>query len=216
MRWTGLVWICLAALDLSAAFAPDPSFALGLHAASRTAYVGFAALVLDHVSRHPLGDPAVALEGFRRFRSTAGLLMLQDAVSFAALVVASRGTLAAHVPPAGVRVAGAVLVVVGIGAKAWAARSLRSGAYYWIDFFLPPAAAEPCRRGLYRFLRHPMYTVGYAHMYGFALLGGSGPAMLMALADQALMLAFNALVEEPHVRRVYGRAGPRAPATDAT
>ncbi len=215
MRWTGLVWISLAALDLWAAFSPDSSFALGLHAASRTAYVGFAALVLDHVSRHPLGDPTVALEGFRRFRSTACLLMLQDALSFAALIVASRGSFSAPAVPAGGRVAGALLVLVGIAAKTGATRSLRTGAYYWIDFFLPPAAPDPSRRGPYRFLRHPMYTVGYAHMYGFALLGGSGPALLMALADQAVMLAFNAIVEEPHIRRLYGGV-PRAPATGPT
>jgi protein-S-isoprenylcysteine O-methyltransferase Ste14 len=216
MLWTGFVWISLAALDLSAAFAADPSFALGLHAASRTAYVGFAALVLDHVSRHPLGDPAAAFEGFRRFRSTASLLMLQDAVSFAALVVASRGSLEAAVPTAWVWGAGALLVLVGVASKAWAAWSLRSGAYYWIDFFLPPPVPEPCRRGPYRFLRHPMYTVGYAHLYGFALLGASSPALLMAAADQAVMLAFNAVVEEPHVRRLYGRAAPRHPATGPT
>lgn len=213
MRATALVWTVFAALDVAAAFAPDPSFALGLHAASRAAYVGVVAVVLDHVSRRPFGAAAAAAEGFRRFRATASLLMTQDALSFAALVWASRDTLDAAVPAPGIRLAGAALAVVGIGVKAWAARVLRPGAYYWIDFFAPPADAEPCRRGPYRILRHPMYTAGYAHLYGFALMGMSGHALWMACADQAAMLALNALVEEPHVRRLYG--GGRAARTRA-
>jgi protein-S-isoprenylcysteine O-methyltransferase Ste14 len=213
MRTTCFLWAALLALDGAAALSPERSFAVGLHAASRTAYVGFAALVLEPLSRRPLLDAAQAWDAFRRFRATASALMLQDALSFAALIVATRGTLGSGRTDLLLRATGLVLAVGGIALKAWAARSLRKGAYYWIDFFMPPETIEPCRRGPYRWLRHPMYTAGYAHLYGFALLGLSWPALLLAFFDQAAMLALNAAVEEPHLGRLYGRDASRGETT---
>ncbi|MGH2668454.1 MAG: methyltransferase, partial [bacterium] len=50
----------------------------------------------------------------------------------------------------------------------------------------------------YRFLKNPMYTVGYLQTYGLALLTGSMPGLVAALFAQAAILLFYLLVEKPH------------------
>ena len=57
--------------------------------------------------------------------------------------------------------------------------------------------------GPYRWFRNPMYTVGYAHAYGFALAFLSWPGLLAALCDQVAILVFHLAVERPHVKAVY-------------
>jgi protein-S-isoprenylcysteine O-methyltransferase Ste14 len=151
---------------------------------------------------------------FARFGRIAAFNINNDAVALVVLCLATRGTLPVDAPLA--LAVGAALVALGLAVKAWAARSLGYRNYYCRDFFLPPDRTEPCRTGPYRFLRNPMYTVGYAHAYGFALLTASWPGLLGALFAQASMLLFWALVERPHVNRTYRvRAGlPASPTPD--
>jgi hypothetical protein len=46
-----------------------------------------------------------------------------------------------------------------------------------------------------------MYTVGYLHIYGFALVTASSLGLLAALFDQVAILAFYRSVEKPHFDR---------------
>jgi len=143
--------------------------------------------------------------GFHRFRRLASTVMNLDAVSFV-----TRGTLAHYIPQLVLIPAGLALVVLGIGSKVWAARCLGAPAYYWYDFFVPESAKLPDPPGPYRYLDNPMYTVGYLHAYGFAMMCGSAWGLAAAVFDQAAILAFHYVVERPHVERVFaGRAEPR-------
>jgi hypothetical protein len=55
-----------------------------------------------------------------------------------------------------------------------------------------------------------MYTVGYLHAYGFALMCGSLWGLAAAVFDQAAILVFQHFVERPHVARLFaGRVPPR-------
>ena len=146
--------------------------------------------------------------GFLRFRRIASTVMNVDALTFVALCLVTRGTLGDVAPLARV-VPGIVLVVAGIGIKLWAARILGAPAYYWYDFFVPASARLPDPPGPYRYLDNPMYTVGYLHAWGFALICGSAWGLGAAAFDQAAILAFHHLVERPHVERLFA-AGPRA------
>jgi protein-S-isoprenylcysteine O-methyltransferase Ste14 len=58
--------------------------------------------------------------------------------------------------------------------------------------------------GPYRYFRNPMYTIGNLHLAGLALAAASLPAFAAALFSHAAILAFNYVVERPHVRRLYG------------
>jgi protein-S-isoprenylcysteine O-methyltransferase Ste14 len=184
--------------------------ALAWFLASRLAYVGFAASTLIACDRRPL-PPREALPAWNRFRARAEWLMWNDAVAISALVLQSRGTLDAD--PLLAIVAGAALFALGVGVKAWAARTISSAGYYWRDFFLPNEAPPPVATGPYRWLAHPMYTVGYAHVYGVALVFRSTPALLCGVFAQATMLLLEGAVEAPHFRRTYARraavGGPR-------
>ena len=143
--------------------------------------------------------------GFRRFRRLASTVMNLDAVSFVVLCLVTRGTLGDDVPGLVLIPAGLVLVAAGVGIKLWAARSLGAPAYYWYDFFAPETAKLPDPPGPYRYVDNPMYTLGYLHAYGFALMCGSAWGLVAAVFDQAAILTFQRLVERPHVERLFAR-----------
>ena len=184
------------------AFAPL-EIALGYQIAWRLTSVLYLSVALSRERRREDREGAGAR--FARFSRIAAFNINNDAIALVVLCLATRGTLPLATDPWVAVAVGAALVALGLGIKFWAARSLGYRNYYCRDFFLPPERPEACRTGPYRFLRNPMYTVGYAHAYGLALVLGSWPGLVAALFDQASMLVFWALVERPHVNRLYRR-----------
>lgn len=183
------------------AFAPL-ELVLGYQIAWRLTSVLYLSVALSRERRR--GDREGGEARFARFSRIAAFNINNDAIALVVLCLATRGTLPLDGSPWISLAVGAALVALGLGIKVWAARSLGYRNYYCRDFFLPPERREACRRGPYAFLRNPMYTVGYAHAYGLALVLGSWPGLVAALFDQASMLVFWALVERPHVNRLYG------------
>jgi len=111
--------------------------------------------------------------------------------------------------PRGLEIAvGAVLALVGVATKVWAAATLGDG-YYWHNFFAPDERVVPNTAGPYRWLRNPMYTVGYLPVYGLAIATSSAFGLAAALFDQCAILAFYHLVEKPHFERL--RQAPAEP-----
>ena len=136
--------------------------------------------------------------GFQRFRRVASTLMNNDGVAFVILTLVSRNTLSIALPRWVVLTAGGSMVVAGVGIKLWAASSLGAKAYYWHNFFAPddPVPREP--PGPYRYVKNPMYTLGYLQTYGLALVFASLPALIASGFAQVAVLVFNRLVERPH------------------
>src|SRR5206468_7008916 len=131
------------------------------------------------------------------------------ATSFVVLCLASWGTLRDGLPRVPVLVVGALLVIVGTVIKLWAAATLGAGPYYWRNFFVADDWKGPSTAGPYRYLRNPMYTVGYLQTYGFALVTRSWPGLAAALIDHVAILLFYQLVEKPHFEKVArGAARP--------
>jgi protein-S-isoprenylcysteine O-methyltransferase Ste14 len=181
--------------------------ALGYHLASRLAYavgVGVALTLQDRRQIFTRQDGVAA--GFRRFRRLAALVMNNDVLSLIVLCVVTRDTIAAGASPAVLRATGALFVIVGLWVKFAAARQLGAPSYYWHNFFAPDAPPAPA--GPYRYLRNPMYTVGYLPAYGVALLCGSWLGLWAAAFDQIAILTFYYWVEKPHFERLQA-AGPR-------
>ena len=167
------------------------------HIASRLAYVLGVGFTLRRQDRTGFVTERHGVEGgFQRFRRTAALLMGNDAVSFVVLCLVSANTLRIALPYALTVGVGVVFVVVGILTKLWAAATLGDG-YYWRNFFAP-ADPVPNSGGPYRWLKNPMYTVGYLPTYGLALVTGSVLGLVAALFDQTAILLFYRLVEKPH------------------
>lgn len=181
--------------------------ALGYHLFSRLAYVAGVGGMLRRQEREQWFTRDAGVEaGYRRFRRIASIIMNNDGISFVVLALATRHTLVLDLPRAAVIGSGVVLALVGIGVKVWAARRLGSLAYYWYDFFAPDVSIEVNPPGPYRYLKNPMYTVGYLQTYGLALILGSWPALLMSAFDQAAILLFYRVVEKPHFARLIRRA----------
>src|SRR5882762_6419734 len=129
---------------------------------SRMAYVLFVGSTLRRQDRNGVHPERVArAEAFRRFRRTSAVVMNHDALAFVVLCLATRNTWHLALPAVATVGVGAVLVIIGLGTKLWAARTLGSDAYYWHNFFDPDAAIGPVSSGPYRFISSPMYTIGY-------------------------------------------------------
>ena len=171
---------------------------------SRMAYVLFVGYVLRREERegfyaHRFGP----VLGFRRFRWRASIVMYNDALAFILLCLVTRNTWILPLSRTATVAAGAVLVIVGLGTKLWAARTLGSEAYYWHNFFDPDEAVGPVSSGPYRFVSSPMYTIGYLQTYGLALMLRSLPGLITAAFLQAAILVFYFVVEKPHFQRLH-------------
>ena len=175
--------------------------ALGYSLASRVAYVMYIGLALRRADAGPRAPDGAA--AYRRFRRRAALAMYHDGVGFVVVCLLTRGTLDLSLPVAW-RLAGAVLVALGVSVKIWAAATLGADGYYWRDFFEPRTRPAPTTAGPYRWLRNPMYTVGYLQTYGLALLVASLPGLVAAAFSQGAIVAFYRLIERPHYQRLYG------------
>jgi protein-S-isoprenylcysteine O-methyltransferase Ste14 len=181
-------------------------------AVTRLGYVVYVALSLRAEDGRPAPrSPEDGDASWRRFARRASWLMDADAAAFAALAIVTRDTIALPVARWVPIAVGAALFVLGLAVKAWAARSLFEGAYFWRSFFVRSDGDGLSARGPYRWLSDPMYTVGYAHAYGLALALLSGPGLFAALVAQALILALNHLVERRHVETLARVRAPAAP-----
>ena len=171
---------------------------------SRLAYVLFVGGVLRREERDGRYTQRFGrADAFRRFRRTAALIMNHDAFAFVVLCLATRGTWQLALSGVVSVAVGSALVIIGLGTKFWAARTLGSDAYYWHNFFDPEAAIGPVATGPYRFISSPMYTIGYLPTYGLALMLRSFPGLIAAVFSQAAILSFYFLVEKPHFHRLH-------------
>lgn len=177
---------------------PLPGLAL-YAVGSRLLYVGWVAVALRREDRTNATAPIEEREArFLGFRRAASRIMANDAAAFILLCVASPGTLALPIAEQAVVPVSLFLIAVGIGIKLWAADTLGAKAYYWHNFFVPPAGPPPAASGPYRWLDNPMYTVGYAQAYGLALLTRSAWGLGMAVFYHLAILGFHLVVEAPH------------------
>ena len=176
---------------------------IGYAVASRLAYVIWVGAALRRQDRNQFFTRTDGAEtGFQRFRATATLIMRNDAVAIVLVCLLTRNTLDLGIPTALRWLVAAILVVIGLGTKAWAARTLGDNAYYWHNFFVPGEHVAPDPPGPYRYLDNPMYTVGYLHAYGLALALASTAGFAVVLFDQLAILAFHHLIEKPHYDRL--------------
>jgi phosphatidylethanolamine N-methyltransferase len=95
------------------------------------------------------------------------------------------------------------------GASTTPTLSLARFAWYWGDFFFLCDQDLNFSRGVYAIFPHPMYTVGYFFMYGFALLSSSYTVLVVSLVAHAMQLVFLKYVEDPHIEKTYDVANAK-------
>ncbi|CDF38826.1 Phosphatidylethanolamine N-methyltransferase [Chondrus crispus] len=143
------------------------------------------------------------------FRALCTVILANDGLSYFVLCVAcNRPFAAASVPTLAFCVpAGLALLALSFWTKAKAHHALGDFAWFWGDFFFT-LDGDLVFDGVFELFPHPMYTVGYAGYYGAALITRSYTVLLVSLLAHLAQLAFLALVEEPHIRKIYASPPP--------
>jgi protein-S-isoprenylcysteine O-methyltransferase Ste14 len=137
--------------------------------------------------------------GFSLYEAATVLLGFAQRVGFFWLVLAS-GEVAAGNIGAALLSSGALLAAFGVCISVWAAASLGVDTYYYRDLFMGQRHASFRAEGPYALVHNPQYGLGQLTAYGVALAAGSPLGLLVAALEQALLFAFNKLVEQPHLR----------------
>ncbi len=202
-------WAAVVALDsVPAAFA--------CFLAARAAYVLFVGVSLRaQASGGWYTRRWGAEEGFRRFRTASMALMVNDVAAIGTVCWAGRGTLQGPTDPWVTVAFGALLFAGGVAIRAWATASLPEGSFFWKGCFLPNGCTRFVTTGPYRWFANPMYTLGYLHAYGAALLFRSLPGLAAAAVAQALILLMNRWAERPHTERLRLASSGRSAARRA-
>jgi protein-S-isoprenylcysteine O-methyltransferase Ste14 len=137
--------------------------------------------------------------GHEAYAAVLDLLLFVQRVSFVALVCATANTPDGFMG-AVLAAVGLALVALGVTVSLWAAHVVGLGAYHYRDLFTGSRSARLETGGPYALWRNPMYTLGPLAGYGLALMALSPIALLAAGLNQALLFAFNELIEQPRLR----------------
>ncbi|KAK8079821.1 phosphatidylethanolamine n-methyltransferase [Apiospora hydei] len=101
-------------------------------------------------------------------------------------------------------VVGAVLILVHIWTAVSIHESLGEFGWFFGDFFFDQGA-RLTYKSIYRFLNNPERFLGTAGLWGAALITGNKTVFLLALTGHLCTFGFLQFVEQPHMRKIYGR-----------
>ena len=102
---------------------------------------------------------------------------------------------------------GLILIATSLYGKLSAHHTLGHYAWFWGDFFFR-VSGSLVFDGIFELFPHPMYTAGYAWMYGFALIARSYALCALVLASHLCQMGFLSFVETPHIEKIYGKDEP--------
>ncbi|EME40692.1 hypothetical protein DOTSEDRAFT_74291 [Dothistroma septosporum NZE10] len=143
------------------------------------------------------------------FRRVVDLILMSDFTAFVLFAFANGGRpdnekLAMTV---GRWVGGWALILFNLWVKLDAHRVVGDFAWFWGDFFFL-IDQDLTFDGVYDLAPHPMYSIGYVGFYGIAMLAASYKVLFISIIAHAAQLAFLAIVESPHIDRVYNSPPP--------
>jgi phosphatidylethanolamine N-methyltransferase len=98
---------------------------------------------------------------------------------------------------------GLILIVTSTFSKMLSHDIIGYYAWFWGDFFFKIDKTLKFD-GIFEVFPHPMYTVGYAWMYGSAMISGSFQVLALTMFSHLMQMGFLGYVEDPHIQRTYG------------
>ncbi|KAK7198755.1 phosphatidylethanolaminen-methyltransferase-lik e protein [Novymonas esmeraldas] len=137
------------------------------------------------------------------FRQIENVILANDLVSYCVLAVVcwERMSITSLVDIV-CFVLGCASIAFALWCKSDAHRVIGDFAWYWGDFFFL-LDKNLTFDGIFQMFPHPMYTVGYAFMYGVPVMTKSYTLFYMSVFGHLCQLAFLAFVENPHIDRTY-------------
>ncbi|KAI0248921.1 phosphatidylethanolamine N-methyltransferase [Lactifluus subvellereus] len=144
------------------------------------------------------------------FRQAVDIILINDFLSFCLFAFAFFRV------PSGLSVfihvlrwvGGIILIAFNLWVKSEAHHVVKDYGWYWGDCFFQRGALV--FDGVFELAPHPMYSVGYAWIYGISLIVGSYPVLFVSLAAHTAQFAFLVFFENPHIERFYGQRKPLA------
>lgn len=173
-----------------------------VHVGFRLAYFFYVGLILR--SRHHRQETSRDAYGeWLRFKKKAAFILNVDGLTLGMAAMLSFASLQVPLSFWWTLGIGIVLICSGIGVKVAAYRVVGIKGYYWYNFFCGDDERHYEARGVYKYLDNPMYTLGYLHAVGFAVVCRSSWGLLLAVFDWLVILAFHYYFEGPHT--IYHR-----------
>jgi len=176
---------------------------IGLHIIARIGgYMFYLGPKLRAAQQRTWASEEESMRAWLPFKRKLAIMLNMDGITFAFIIAASIGTL--HIPPQyaqyelPIKLVGAVLAVIGAGVKYGAYKAVGDKGYYCYNFFCKPGGQEYTLQGVYKYLKNPMYGVGYFHLFGFSLLFLSFWGLVFACFDWAMIWLFYFIFEKTH------------------
>ncbi|KAH6681150.1 phosphatidylethanolamine N-methyltransferase [Plectosphaerella plurivora] len=144
------------------------------------------------------------------FRRVVDLILMCDFVSYCLFAIICGRTPAGESLVIGVTrwSIGIALFLFNLWVKLDAHRVVKDYAWYWGDFFYL-IDQELTFDGVFEMAPHPMYSIGYAGYYGISMMAASYDVLFISIVAHVAQFAFLALVENPHIEKIYNPPPPR-------
>ncbi|EPY34588.1 phosphatidylethanolaminen-methyltransferase-lik E protein [Angomonas deanei] len=139
------------------------------------------------------------------FRQIENVILANDLVSYIVLSLVCWSKMTLCATDVTVSVIGCFSIVFALWSKSDAHRVIGDFAWYWGDFFFL-LDKNLTFDGIFQMFPHPMYTVGYAFMYGVPIMAKSYSLFYVSVFGHLCQIAFLALVENPHIEKTYNSA----------
>jgi protein-S-isoprenylcysteine O-methyltransferase Ste14 len=172
--------------------------AASLHVAFRLAYLYSIGFALRAGERHCNDDPGITFREWLAFKKRTYFVFAGDVVTTGAILVLTADTLGPDIAMIYTLPISIILIVAGIWTKAAAYRVIGDKGFYYYNFFCNDEEREYVSKGIYRYLKNPMYSVGYLHAIGFPLLFRSGVGLAFGFFDWVIIWVFCLAFERSH------------------
>lgn len=172
---------------------------------STVVYIGFIFMVLPQYGlRVTMIRKFGEEKAYRYYEGFLAFAFFHNGVSLSFISQSSVGTgFWENVPAVMLTIIVAVLFIVGMGVKIWAAIVVGIPVYYWKDMFLGRKVSEFVVTGPYKYINNPMYGIGQVQVYAIALYYHSLYGLLFGVINQMLVFLFYFTVERPFIDRTY-------------
>ncbi|CDK27462.1 unnamed protein product [Kuraishia capsulata CBS 1993] len=141
------------------------------------------------------------------YRSLVNLILMMDFTTYMGLVLACSSHAFDQAAPLVILrwTLGVAFFVFNLIVKLDAHKIVKDYAWYWGDFFFRLQNNEELIfDGVFDLAPHPMYSIGYAGYYGFALMTKSYTVFFVSVLGHFLQFVFLEVVESPHIEKIYG------------